>query len=66
MAFAAGTRLALEAKLGLAALYYTLGQYATGRELFGQVLNEATDWDLVQYTTYRLKELDRQMMEKDR
>jgi predicted double-glycine peptidase len=59
LALAPGTRAAHEANLGMASLYYAEGEYKKTRELFVEVLRETKDWDLVKYSTYRLKELDR-------
>ncbi len=59
IAMAPGTRVAHEAKIGVAALRHARGQYAEAHKLFGEVMGETRDWDLIKYCTYRMKEIDR-------
>jgi predicted double-glycine peptidase len=59
IAMVPGTRVAHEAKLGMASLHHAQGEYTEARKLFTEVLGETKDWDLIKYSTYWMKEIDR-------
>lgn len=54
-------RVAQEARMGIAALEFAKGDYRRARETLRDVLLQVTDWDLVKYGTYQLKEIDRRI-----